>query len=90
MPARRSWSPSGCSPGRSASRDAYELHLLPTIDIYTKTRLNRAQCETFLDEIVFVGMVSNDDLLREHLGHVQGVAAACVAVPQRELIIEGP
>jgi hypothetical protein len=48
------------------------------------------QCEMLLDEIAFVGMVSNDDLLREHLGHVQWVAAACVAVPQRELIIEGP
>jgi hypothetical protein len=66
---------------------AYELRLLPTIDIYSKTRLNRGQCETLLDEIAFIGMVANDDLLREYLDRVRGVVAACIGVPQRELII---
>lgn len=69
---------------------AYELHLLPTIDIYSRTRLNGPQCEALLDEISFIAMVSNDDLLREHLGRVQTVVSACARVPQRELIIEGP
>jgi hypothetical protein len=69
---------------------AYELHLLPTIDIYSRTRLNRPQCETLLDEINFIAMVSNDELLREHLGRLQRLVSACVAAPQRDLFIEGP
>jgi len=69
---------------------AYDLHLLPTIDIYSRTRLNRPQCETLLDEIDFIAMVSNDQLLREHLGRVQSLVSACIRVPQRELFIEGP
>jgi hypothetical protein len=69
---------------------AYELHLLPTIDIHSRTRLSRAQCETLLDEINFIAMVSNDELLLEQLRRVQMLASACVAAPQRELFIEGP
>jgi hypothetical protein len=69
---------------------AYELHVLPTIDIYTRTRLNRPQCEALLDEINFIAMVSNDELLLEHLGRVQRLVSACVGGPQRELFIEGP
>jgi len=69
---------------------AYDLHLFPTIDIYTKTRLNRAQCETLLDEIAFVASVSNDELLREHLVRIQEVVATCIRLPQCELCIEGP
>jgi len=69
---------------------AYELHLLPTIDIYSQTRLNRPQCETLLDEIDFIATVSNDELLREHLSHAQRVISACLGAPQRELFIVGP
>ena len=69
---------------------AYELHLLPAIEIYAKTRLSRAQCEALLDEIAFVAMVSNDELLRDHLARIQGVVASCVRLPQCELCIEGP
>ena len=69
---------------------AYEPHVLPTIDIYTRTRLNRPQCETLLDEINFIATVSNDELLLEHLARVQRLVSACVAAPQRELFIEGP
>jgi hypothetical protein len=68
----------------------YELHLLPIIDIYSRTRLNRPQCDTLLDEINFIATVSTDDLLREYLGRVQSLVSACVRVPQRELLIEGP
>ncbi len=69
---------------------AYELHLLPTIDIYSRTRLNRPQCETLLDEINFIAMVSNDELLRDHLRRVQRLVSACIAAPQGHLFIEGP
>jgi hypothetical protein len=69
---------------------AYELHLLPTIDIYSRTRLNRPQCETLLDEIALIALVSNDELLREHLGRMQTVVSACAGLPQRDLFIEGP
>jgi len=69
---------------------AYELHLLPSIDIHSRTPLNRLQCETLLDEFEFIAAVSNDDLLREHLVRVRSVVSACVRVPQRELVIEGP
>ena len=60
---------------------AYEMHVLPTVDIYTRTRPNRVQCETLLDKINFIAMVSNDELLREHLGRVQRLVSACVGGP---------
>jgi len=69
---------------------AYDLHLLPAIDIYTKTRLDRAQCEVLLDEIVFVARVSNDELLRVHLARIQDVVASSVRLARCELCIEGP
>jgi len=69
---------------------AYELHLLPTIEIYRKTKLTCAQCERLLDETAFVATVSNDELLEAHLGRIQETVAACVRHPGRVLSIEGP
>ncbi len=69
---------------------AYELHLLPTIDIKRKTKLARAQCELLLDEIAFVATVSNDELLEAHLRRIQEIVAACARHPERVLSIEGP
>jgi hypothetical protein len=69
---------------------AYDLHLLPVIDIYRKTRLNRAQCEAMLDEVAFVARVTNDDVLHGHLTRIQEVVLTCIGLPQRELVIDGP
>ena len=69
---------------------AYELHLLPAIDINSSTRLNGPQCETLLDEIAFIATLSNDELLRQHLEQIQRLVSACAGVPPRELLIEGP
>lgn len=69
---------------------AYELHLLPTINIYSTTRLNRLQCATLLDEVMLLGRVLNDDLLHEHLGRIHVLLSTCVGRPQGELVITGP
>jgi len=68
----------------------YDLHVLPAIDIHTKTRLHRSQCETLLDEIAFIAMVSSDELLREKLVEMRTLVAQFLGSPQRELFVEGP
>lgn len=70
---------------------AYELHLLPTIDIYGTTRLNAKQCVTLADELTFVRGVVEDRLLRPHLDELITIATVCARSPPAvELVIEGP
>jgi hypothetical protein len=69
---------------------AYELHLLPAIDIYASTRLNRVQCVTLLEEIALVASVLSDGLLREHLSQVYSLVSTCIGLSEGEVIIEGP
>jgi hypothetical protein len=68
---------------------AYELHLLPAIDICGTTHLNRAQCETLLEEVAFVASISTDGLLHKHLARIQEAARICV-LGHGELRIDGP
>jgi hypothetical protein len=70
--------------------DLNRLRLPPTINLYFRTRLNRPPCETLLDEVDFIAVVSNDELLREHRRRAHGVVLVCVRVPQRELVIDEP
>ena len=68
---------------------AYELHLLPAIDVYARTALGREQCATLADELAFVAGLLEDALLLEHGRAMQGLAEQC-ARSGGELVIEGP
>jgi hypothetical protein len=69
---------------------AYDLHLLPVIDVYSTTRLNRLQCATLLDEIAMIEGMLKDPLLVQHLAQIRGLLATCVGLPEGELVIQGP
>jgi hypothetical protein len=71
--------------------EAYELHLLPTIDVYARTSLNPEQCRTLTEELVFIRSTVADPLLRGHLEQLLDLAAiAANSGLAAELIIEGP
>jgi hypothetical protein len=70
---------------------AYNLHLLPAIEMYAETSLDKAQCSTLLDEVRFVGRVVKDDLLVGRLREVEGVLSVCVnCAGPAAVLIEGP
>lgn len=70
---------------------AYDLHLLPAIELYAETTLNKAQCVTLLEEVQFVGRVVNDHLLAQHLLSLERMLLAGVnAAGPTAILIEGP
>ena len=70
---------------------AYNLHLLPAIEIYAETTLNKSQCVTLLEEVQFVGRVVNDGLLAEHLLALERMLVAGVdSSGPAAILIEGP
>jgi hypothetical protein len=70
---------------------AYNLHLLPAIEVYAETTLNKAQCVTLLEEVQFVGRVVNDHLLAEHLLALERMLVAGVnSSGPAAILIEGP
>ncbi len=70
---------------------AYNLHLLPVIEVYAETTLNKAQCVTLLEEVQFVGRVVNDHLLAEHLLALEQMLVAGVnSSGPAAILIEGP
>ena len=70
---------------------AYELHLLPAVDVYADTRLSGAQLSTFQDEVVFLRSVIRDPLLDDHLGRIQSLIDTRWRSPEgTELVISGP
>jgi hypothetical protein len=71
--------------------EAYELHLLPTIDLYARTQLTKEQCRTLGEELAFIRSVVADTLLESHLDRLLELAGQCVNSPfASELVIEGP
>ena len=70
---------------------AYELHLLPALDIYTRTELTREQCHTLVDELIFIRDLISDPLLDQHLGAVLALADACRHSGELAMLtVEGP
>jgi hypothetical protein len=70
---------------------AYELHLLPVVDVYTRTTFVKAQCPGLFDELTFIGTVIRDDLLLSQLAHFRDAVASCIRSPgEARLVIEGP
>ena len=70
---------------------AYELHLLPVLDIYTRTELTREQCHTLADELTFIRDLIADPLLDQHLGALLALADACRHSPEPAMLtVEGP
>jgi hypothetical protein len=71
--------------------EAYELHLLPTIDPYARTQLTKEQCRTLGEELAFIRSVVSDTLLQSHLDRLLELARECVTSPfASEFLIEGP
>jgi len=70
---------------------AYNLHLLPTIELYAETSLHKDQCATLVAELLFVSDVVKDDLLVHHLREALRVLSACVnCAGPAAVLIEGP
>jgi hypothetical protein len=70
---------------------AYNLHLLPVIEIHAETSLNKAQCVTLLEEVRFIATVVNDELLVEHLRNIESLLSVGVeSVGPAAVLIEGP
>ena len=74
-----------------AIASAYKLHLLPTLEIYAETSLDKDQCATLLDEVRFIGEVTNDQLLGGHLIEIAKALERCVTSSgAAAVLIEGP
>jgi hypothetical protein len=70
---------------------AYELHLLPTLEIYDKTQLNGHQASALAEELAFIRDVVDDAALRPHLEACISLAlASSRSVRPVDLVIEGP
>ena len=70
---------------------AYELHLLPALEIYGQTQLNGQQASALADELAFIRDLVEDAALRPHLEAWISLALACSrSVRPAALVIEGP
>jgi len=70
---------------------AYDLHLLPTLEIYDKTQLNGHQAGTLAEELAFIRDLVDDGALRPHLDAWIALALACSrSARPASLVIEGP
>lgn len=72
---------------------AYSLHLLPSINHYQSTSLDRTQCQTLVEELEFIQFVVNDSLLENYLPRFKEIALECAQSPfinTTYLVIEGP
>ena len=70
---------------------AYDLHLLPTLEVYGKTELNGDQAGVLAEELAFIRDLVDDATLRPHLDAWLSLALACSrSVRPVNLVIEGP
>ena len=69
----------------------YDLHLLPTTELYGETALHKNQCATLEAELSFVSEVVNDDLLARYLREALKVVRACATCAgPAAVLVEGP
>ena len=69
--------------------EAYNLHLLPSIELYSRTSFNPEQCATLVDELAFIRSVLSDTLLQPHVYRLLEIAEQCRR-SHSNMIIEGP
>ena len=70
---------------------AYELALLPAINVYGRTELVPAQAARLAHELAFVRRVTADRLLAPHLVALETIADDCWrTTTQQVLTVEGP
>lgn len=43
--------------------EAYNLHYVPMINIYGDISLNKTQCYSFIDELLFIKSIVNDEII---------------------------
>lgn len=85
------WIPEPIFTRAQAIGSAYNLHLMPIINIYGRTELNQSQAETLLKELSFIKKVTNDPLLGEWLEKAQeNVLRVVRSAKEMVVIIEGP
>jgi len=71
--------------------NAYGLHLMPSINIYERTELNKDQVKTLMDEIDFINRLINDSLLEQWLNKARkNLQKVVQSSTNMVLIIEGP
>jgi hypothetical protein len=70
---------------------AYELRLLPAVDVNRRTELTPPQCRTLGEELEFVRRVVTDAVLEPHLAALAAIADEGwrSALPQG-IVVEGP
>lgn len=70
---------------------AYGLHVLPGVDMNDRNVLRPEQVQTLLDEIEFIGTLTQDAALLEQLVRLRQIAQVVTRRARpAELIIEGP
>ena len=70
---------------------AYDLHLLPTIELYGETSLHKNQCATLVAELSFLSGIVNDDLLVHHLRAMLTIVRACAnCAGPAGVLVDGP
>ena len=70
---------------------AYDLHLLPALEVYGKTQLNGHQAGVLAEELAFIRDLVDDAALRPHLDAWISLALVCrCSVSPVDLVIEGP
>ncbi len=85
------WVPEPIFARAQAIAGAYHLRLMPSINIYARTELDKSQARTLLAEIGFIAKVIHDPLLSTWLGKMENIVLKVVK-PEENLvvIIEGP
>jgi hypothetical protein len=70
---------------------AYDLHVLPSIEFYDTTTLVRTQAETLIDELTFIENVVNDGVLDSELTILRDAALRSARSPtDLQLVLAGP
>ena len=85
------WIPESIFVRAQSIGSAYNLHLIPTINIYERTELNQSQAETLMGELGFIKTVTNDPYLHGWLERAQeNVLKVMRSAKETVVIIEGP
>lgn len=69
---------------------AYELHLLPVIEVYGETTLTSAQCATLGEELLFLRQVTNDEALHRVVEILIPLVELTARQRKQAIIVAGP
>jgi hypothetical protein len=81
------WVPERIFTRAQAIAAAYELHLLPVINIYEKTELNSKQAQALDEELTFIHYIVNDALLGHWISAMRKSVQKVLQSPREMVII---